>query len=63
MIKEGAGKGTNYGNKEVVDYDRVIGEFYDMKSDQYYYTTRATIHYDNKGTAHIVPAAPREFKR
>ena len=63
MLKEGAGNGTNYGNKEVVDYGRIVGKFYDPKSDQYYDTTRATIHYDSKGNAHIVPAAPKGFKR
>ncbi|MBO4897794.1 MAG: transposase [Clostridia bacterium] len=63
MLLEGAGKGTNYGNKEVIDYGRVVGKFYDTKSNQYYDTTRATIHYDTKGNAHIVPAAPRGFKR
>ena len=63
LLREGTGKGTNYGNKEVVDYGRVIGKFYDTKSGQYYDTTRATIHYDSKGNAHIVPAAPRGFKR
>lgn len=61
LLKKGAGKGQNYGsNKEVVDFGRVIGRFYDMKTGQYYDTTRATIHYDGKGNVHIVPARPNE---
>lgn len=59
LLQEGAGKGISHGdNKEVVDYGRNIGKFYDTKTGMYYDTTRATIHYDNKGNAHIVPAKP-----
>ena len=55
LLKEGTGKGRmTTPNKETVDYGRVIGKYYN--------TTRATIHYDNKGNAHIVPARPRGFK-
>ena len=60
MLKEGAGKGKSYGaDKEVVDYGRNIGRYYHEKAGNYYDTTRATIHYDTKGNAHLVPAAPR----
>ena len=48
--------------KEVVDYGRIIGKYYHEKTGKYYDTTRATIHYDSKGNAHIVPAAPKGFK-
>jgi len=59
LLKEGMGKGENLGkNKEVVDYGKVIGKYYDIKDNKYYDTTRATIHYDSKGNAHIVPAKP-----
>ena len=63
LLKEGAGKGRlTTPNKESVDYGRVIGKYYDRESGKYYDTTRATIHYDSKGNAHIVPARPRGFK-
>lgn len=63
LLKEGAGKGQNYGsNKVVVDYGKTIGKFYDIKTNQYYDTTRATIHYDSNGNAHIVPAKPNWLK-
>jgi len=59
LLREGAGKGTSYSDKrEVVDFGRVIGKFYDENTGQYYDTTRATIHYDEAGCAHIVPARP-----
>ena len=59
LLKEGAGKGLSHGaNKEVVDYGRTIGKYYHQQTGRYHDTTRATIHYDGKGNAHIVPAAP-----
>ena len=48
-------------NKQSVDYGRVIGKYYDRGTGNYD-TTRATIHYDSKGNAHIVPARPKGFK-
>lgn len=63
LLKEGAGKGQPVSkNKEVVDYGKVIGKFYDLKTQKYYDTTRATIHYDANGNAHIVPAKPHSIK-
>lgn len=63
LLKEGAGKGRMATpTKETVDYGRVIGKYYDRESGKYYDTTRATIHYDSKGNAHIVPARPRGFR-
>ena len=58
LLKEGVGKGRRYGNKEVVDYGKTIGKYYDKTTGRYYDTSRATIHYDSKGNAHIVPAMP-----
>lgn len=58
LLKEGAGKGKNYTNREVVDYGRIIGKYYDIGTKRYYDTTRATIHYNQNGEAHIVPAMP-----
>lgn len=58
-LNESAGKGQSYGNnKIVVDFGKNIGKFYDIKTGEYYDTTRATIHYDDNGNAHIVPARP-----
>ena len=63
LLKEGTGKGRmTTPSKETVDHGRVISKYYDRESGKYYNTTRATIHYDNKGNAHIVPARPRGFK-
>lgn len=59
LLKEGAGKGISRGrNKEVIDYGKIIGKYYDRETGRYYNTSRATIHYDNNGNAHIVPAMP-----
>ena len=63
LLKEGAGKGRMITpTKEAVDYGRIIGKYYSEKYGKYYDTTRATIHYDNKGYAHIVPAKPSRLK-
>ncbi len=63
LLKEGAGKGyMSTHNKEAVDYGRVIGKYYDIETGKYYDTTRALIHYDEHGNAHIVPARPKNFK-
>ena len=63
LLKDAVGKGKSYGNnKVVVDYGQKIGKYYDIKTSKYYDTTRATIHYDSKGNAHIVPAKPKLVK-
>lgn len=63
LLKEGAGNGYFVSkNKEVVDYGRTIGKYYDIKTQRYYDTTRATIHYDEHGNAHVVPAKPHSLK-
>lgn len=64
LLREGAGKGQIVNpNKEVVDFGRVIGKFYDIKTSKFYETTRGTIHYDQHGNAHIVPARPNDFEK
>ena len=63
LLREGAGKGVaTTPTKETFDYGRIIGKYFDRESGKYYNTTRATIHYDSKGNAHIVPARPKGFK-
>ena len=63
LLKDGAGRGKmTTPTKESVDFGRVIGKYYDRTTGKYYDTTRATIHYDSKGYAHIVPARPNGFK-
>lgn len=60
LLKAGAGRGVGTGkNKERVDFDKVIGKYYDRTTNQYYDTTRAMIHYDSNRNAHIVPARPK----
>lgn len=64
LLQEGAGKGKMITpTKESIDFGRIIGKYYHEKTGKYYNTTIATIHYDSKGNAHIVPAAPKGFKR
>ena len=48
--------------KESVDFGRIIGKYCDEETGKYYDTTRANIHYDKKGNAHIVPSRPNGFK-
>lgn len=63
LLRESVGKGQSFGNnKVVIDYGKIIGKFYDIKTGKYYDTTRATIHYDSNGNAHIVPARPAALK-
>ncbi len=63
LLKKGAGKGRMITpTKESVDYGRIIGKFYSQETGKYYYTTVATICYDTKGNAHIVPARPKWTK-
>ena len=63
LLKEGAEKGRMITpTKESVDFGRIIGKYYSERDGKYYYTTRATIHYDSRGYAHIVPAKPSWLK-
>lgn len=57
MILLEQGKITNT-NKERVNFKRVIGQYYDEATGTYVDTTNGIIHYDIKGSAHIVPARP-----
>ena len=61
LLLEGEGKGVRYihnPNKETVDFGRVIGQYFDTNTELHIDTTRATIHYDARGNAHIVPSMP-----
>ena len=56
---QGTGIIRNNGQKEVIDtHGKYTGIFVDEKTGQRSITSRFTIHYDSKGTAHIVPANP-----
>lgn len=57
LITNGAGTGVKHGNKEVVDFGENIGTHV-SKDGTRTPTTRGTIHYDQSGGAHIVPAHP-----
>lgn len=52
-----AGTGVRHGHKEIVDFVVTIGDYVAPDGTRSP-TTRGTIHYDAKGYAHIVPAAP-----
>ena len=59
LFREFAGRGERKSpNREVVDAGRTIGQFFCTKRQQFFETTRFTIHYDSRGNAHIVPSMP-----
>jgi hypothetical protein len=45
------------GSKENISTNKVIGHFYDMKTETFVPTTNFTIHYSKTGV-HIVPSRP-----
>ncbi|MEJ6472558.1 polymorphic toxin type 50 domain-containing protein [Fusobacterium nucleatum] len=56
---QGTGVIRNNGQREVIDtHGKYTGIFVDEDTGQRSITSRFTIHYDSKGTAHIVPANP-----
>jgi len=57
LFNQYRGTGKIFGNKEVVNFNEVIGKVNDQD------TTWGTIHYDKNGGYHIVPAAPRQLRR
>ena len=62
MLDEAAGTGERRGQREHVDFDRVIGTWRDRETGEVAATTRATIHHGKDGGAHIVPAPPRHVR-
>jgi hypothetical protein len=66
LLEKHAGKGRTTNNKkfgeagykEAVDFGQEIGYVVDRNSGARTLTTRGTIHYDQKGGAHIVPLEP-----
>ncbi|MFO1372493.1 MAG: polymorphic toxin type 50 domain-containing protein [Candidatus Competibacteraceae bacterium] len=58
LLDKHSGKGTQHGNKEVVDFKEQIGTWVSPDGKTRLRTTRGTIHHDAKGNAHIVPAHP-----
>lgn len=62
LIDKYAGTGTKINdNKERIDFERVIGQYYSIKTHHYYDTTMGMIHYSTKG-CHIVPATPKDWE-
>jgi filamentous hemagglutinin len=61
LLDKHGGTGVRHGNKEVVDFKQEIGVHVDQQGNRSA-TTRGTIHYDNSGGAHIVPARPDPSK-
>jgi len=63
LLDSHAGRGVRLSSgRERVDFGRIIGQFYDRNIGRYIDTTRGIIHYDSRGNAHIVPAAPRGYR-
>ena len=59
LLDEYAGTGTSIGqNKEWVDFEKNIGQFYDINTGTYVDTAKGIIHYNSNGGAHIVPSNP-----
>ncbi len=59
LLDEFAGTGKRINNvKEWVNFDKVIGQFYDEKTGVYSDTTKGIIHYNTKNEAHIIPSNP-----
>lgn len=52
---------NNHGQRETIDFGRIIGQWLNPRDGQYYDTTRGTIHWAEDGSYHIVPAPPSEF--
>ena len=58
---QGKGVLKNNGQREIVDTEgKYTGIFVDENTGQRSLTSRFTIHYDSKGTAHVVPANPNQ---
>jgi hypothetical protein len=59
LLDEFGGKGILVTeSKEWVDFGKIIGKYYDINVGTYMNTSKGIIHYDSKGSAHIVPAHP-----
>jgi hypothetical protein len=62
LLDNFAGTGVKIGvNKERVDFGKIIGQYYHNRMGKYLDTTNGIIHYDSKGSAHIVPARPNGY--
>ena len=60
MVDKYSGTGQPKGsNKEVVDFNRNIGQYSSQETGKYYNTTTGQIHYSKTGT-HIVPSRPNK---
>ncbi len=51
-------KGRVHGQREIVDFGEVIGQWLNPNDGKYYDTTRGTIHWSKDGGYHVVPAKP-----
>lgn len=47
-----------HGQREYVNFGKIIGKWFNLNDGKYYDTTRGTIHWSNDGGYHIVPAPP-----
>jgi RHS repeat-associated protein len=58
LLDKSGGTGVRHGTKEVVDFKEPIGNWVSSDGKNRLPTSRGTIHYDDAGGAHIVPAHP-----
>lgn len=54
-------RSQTHGQRETIDFGRIIGQWYDDKTQTFYDTTRGTIHWAKDGGYHLVPAKPNEL--
>ena len=62
LINKYSGTGIKVGqNREMVDFEIIIGKYVDPQTGKIYDTTVGTIHYSKDGT-HIVPERPKNWR-
>lgn len=52
-----------HAQREYVDFEEIIGKWFNLKDGKYYDTTRGTIHWAKDGGYHIVPAPPVDWNK
>lgn len=57
LVKLHANK--HHGQREIVDFGEIIGQWLNPNDGKFYDTTRGTIHWSKDGGYHVVPAKPK----
>ncbi len=55
-------KGEKHGQREIIDFGEIIGQWFRERDGKYYDTTRGTIHWGKDGGYHVVPAPPIDWE-